>query len=192
MAGRHLTLLLTAIAFAAPAVAAENSSAYTKIILDQCREQPPDPDDPLQSGVWWCEGYAGMPVRVTEGDLRFLISYGADAANEIAAGQTLPAFNTIGDTLEWRLAPGGDGAQHPFATILRFFTDSGDGQKGQYLVVTKLGGPGQVCHVGYVNALLNQDANVIARDVADNAAPGFVCGQDDALTYGLTGDDARE
>jgi len=192
MAGRPLILLLTALAFATPAAAAENASAYTKIILDQCQEQPPDPEDPLQSGVWWCEGYEGMPVRVAEGDLRFLVSYGADAANETAAGQTLPAFNTIGDTLEWRLARGGDGALHPFATILRFFTDSGDGKKGQYLVVTKLGGPGQVCHVGYVNALLNPDANVVAREVADNAAPAFVCGKDTALTYGLTGDDARE
>jgi len=192
MAGRHLILLLTAIGLAVPAVAAENASAYTKIILDQCQEQPTDPEDPLQSGVWWCEGYDGIPVRVAEGDLRFLVSYGADAANEIAAGQTLPAFNTIGDTLEWRLARGSGGALRPFATILRFFTDSGDGQKGQYLVVTKLGGPGQVCHVGYVNALLNPDANVVARQVADNAAPDFVCGKDNALTYGLTGDDARE
>ena len=191
MAGRHLILLLAAMAFSAPA-AAETASAYTKINLDQCQEQPPDPEDPLQSGVWWCKGYDGIPVRVTEGDLRFLISYGTDAANEIAAGQTLPAFNTIGDTLEWRLARGDDGVLRPFATILRFFTDSGDGQKGQYLVVTKLGGPGQVCHVGYVDALLNPDANVVARQVADNAAPHFVCGKDNALTYGLGGNDAGE
>ncbi len=130
MAGRRLILLFTAVALSAPAAAAENASAYTKIILDQCQQQPPDPEDPLQSGVWWCEGYERMPVRVAEGDLRFLVSYGADAANEIAAGQTLPAFNTIGDTLEWRLARGGDGALHPFATILRFFTNFGRWPEG--------------------------------------------------------------
>jgi hypothetical protein len=184
--------LWIAIGVAAPVAAAEYSSAYTKIDLGQCREEPTDPEDPLQSGVWWCDGYAGIPVRVAEGDLRFLVSYGANAAEEIAASQTLPSFNTVGDTLEWRLARGGDGAWRPFATILRFFPDMGEGQKGQVLVVTRLGGPGEVCHVGYVNALINPDANLIAREVADNAAPGFVCGQDTALDYGLVGDDARE
>jgi hypothetical protein len=75
-----------------------------------------------------------MPVRVAEGDLRFLVSYGANAAGEIAAGQTVPQFNTINETLEWRL----DGAGRAFATILRFFTD-GEGEKEQILVVTRLG-----------------------------------------------------
>ncbi len=63
-----------------------------------------------------------------------------------------------------------------------------------------LGDPGALaCHRrrdggrgGYVNALINPDANLIAREVADNAAPGFVCRQDTALDYGLIGDDARE
>lgn len=179
MAGNRLILsLVLAAGFSAPAVSAEYSSTYTKIILEQCLREPPVPDDPLQSAIWWCEGYAGMPVRVAEGDLRYLISYGVNAAAEIAAGQTLPQFNTINETLEWRL----DGAGRAFATILRFFTE-GDGQKGQILVVTKLGGPGQVCHVGYVDALVNRDANVIARQVADNLSPGFVCGRDTAARY---------
>ena len=81
-----------------PASAAENSSAYTRLILDQCRQEPVDPDDPLGGGVWWCEGYAGIPVRVAEGDARFLVSYGEAAAGERAASQTLPAFNTINET----------------------------------------------------------------------------------------------
>jgi hypothetical protein len=127
-----------------------------------------------------------MPVRVAEGDLRFLISYGENAAEEVAAGETLPAFNTIGTTLEWRLERDrSNGSLHPIATILRYFTDSGTGEKGQVLVVTKLGGPGQVCHIGYVDALLNPDANVMARQVAEQAAAGFVCGQDRPGSYGL-------
>ncbi|SDB06740.1 hypothetical protein [Bauldia litoralis] len=179
--------LAISLAVAAPALA-ENSSTYTKLILDQCQQEPLDPEDELQGGVWWCEGYGGMPVRVAEGDLRFLVSYGANAAEELAASQTVPSFNTINETLEWRL----DASGMPIATILRFFTDLVEGQKGQVLVITKLGPPGQICHVGYVDALLNPDANVVARDVADNAAPGFVCGEEIAPAFGLTGDDARE
>ena len=194
MAKRFLTLCLSlALACSASGAFAENASVYTKIRLQDCRQEPLDPEDPLQSGVWWCEGYQGIPVRVAEGDLRFLVSYGPGASDEKAAGQTLPRFNTINETLEWRMAPWLDGSERPIATILRYFLDSIDGGPGgQVLVVTRLGGPGQVCHMGYVDALLNADANAIAREVADNGAPGFDCGRDQALWYGLTGDDAQE
>lgn len=174
---------------ASPSFAAENGSAYTKLVLDQCRQEPPDPDDPLMGGVWWCEGYADIPVRVAEGDERFLVSYGEGAADELAASQTLPAFNVINETLEWRLDPSGK----PFATILRFFTDPGGmGDKVQILVMTRLGPHGQICHIGYVNASINPDANTIAREVVDNLAPVFDCSKDHALEFGLTGDDAEE
>jgi hypothetical protein len=182
-----LSLLLPLLA-TAPA-AAENSSAYTKINLAACRAIPPAPDDPLQSGAWWCEGHAGIPVYVSEGDLRFFVSYGESAPDELAAKTTLPAFNHIGETIEWRLAPNG----RPFATILRFFTSPGDGApEGQVLVLTKVGGPGQICHIGYVNARANPDANALAREVVDNGAGTFDCGADMALEYGLSGDEVPE
>ena len=62
-------------------------------------------------GVFRCEGFGGMDVRVIEGDLRMFVS---DAAMQTAAQQMLPAFNSNGETLEWRLADG-----KPFPTILR-------------------------------------------------------------------------
>jgi hypothetical protein len=176
---------------AAPPAHAENGSAYTRLDLAQCREEAPDPDDPLQSGVWWCEGYDGIPVYVSESDLRFFVSYGEGARDEPAAGTTLPPFNSAGDTIEWRL--GADG--RPFATILRFYTGPGDGApEGQVLVMTWLGGPGQVCHIGYVDARVNPDANELAREVVDNAAASFDCARDKPLQYGLVGGDgdARE
>jgi hypothetical protein len=80
--------------------------------------------------VFRCKGFGGLDVRVAEGDLRMFVSYGPDAAAQTAAQQTVPAFNTTGETLEWRLADG-----EPFATILRFHWDS-DGAKGSTLVVT--------------------------------------------------------
>jgi hypothetical protein len=169
----------------APAFADANGSVYTSLDLAECRQEAPDPEDPVSGGVWWCEGYQGMPVRVAEGDLRFLVSYGADAAAEIAAGETLSPFNRVGATLEWRLASdGASGDRRPIATILRYFTESGDGSEGQVLVVTKLGGAGQVCHIGYVDALANPDANDIARQIADSLAPNFGCGRDIAQTFG--------
>ena len=98
---KPLAVALVVLAgFASPAFANEKASAYTDIDLGACRSEPADPDDPLESGVWWCKGYAGMQVRLSEGDLRFYVSYGADAANEVAASETLPAFNTIGGKIE--------------------------------------------------------------------------------------------
>jgi hypothetical protein len=182
-----LSLLLPLVA-AIPA-AAENLSAYSKVNLDACRAIPPAPDDPLESGAWWCDGHAGIPVYVSEGDLRFFVSYGESAPDELAAKTTLPAFNHIGETIEWRLASDG----RPFATILRFFTSTGDGAPdGQVLVITKLGGPGQICHLGYVDARTNPDANALAREVADNGSTDFDCGRDTALQYGLSGDEVPE
>ena len=81
-----------------------------------------------------------------------------------------------------------DPTAEPFATILRFFTSPGDGApEGQVLVITKLGGPGQVCHIGYIDARANPDANAMAREVVDNGATDFDCGRDAALEYGLLG-----
>ncbi|MBN9022651.1 MAG: hypothetical protein J0H08_11280 [Rhizobiales bacterium] len=185
---RHASLTLClapclALAAAAVPARAENASAYTRIDLDACRAIPPEPDDPLESGAWFCDGYRGLPVYVAEGDLRFFVSYGEGARDELAAATTLPPFNHIGETIEWRTAP--DGA--PVATILRFFTDPGyGGAKGQVLVVTKLGGSGQVCHAGYVDARANPDANAIARGIADGVA-AFDCGSETPRFHGAGG-----
>ena len=179
--------LAAVVALAAPGAALANSSVYTDLDLGKCREEPPDADDPLKSGVWWCEGLDGIPVRVAEGDLRQMVSYGSKAADEPAATQTIGPFNHVGAKIEWRL----DAAGRPVATILRFDTDS-DGRPGSALVVTRLGPPGQVCQVGTVNALANPDANQIARDIADNTATGFVCGKDTVLEFGLSGDEVPE
>lgn len=181
-----LRFLVLYFVMAAPAAAGIYDSAYTKLDLDQCRQEAPDPEDPLSGGVWWCAGYTGIPVRVAEGDLRFLVSFGANAAGEPAAGETLPQFNRIGTTLEWRLeTTPTDGSWRPVATILRYFTQGDFDAEGQVLVVTKLGPPGQICHIGYVDALLNPDANVIARQIAEMGSGSFVCGRDQPSYYGI-------
>ncbi|MGH6864871.1 MAG: hypothetical protein ACREDO_01515 [Methyloceanibacter sp.] len=64
--------------------------------------------------VWRCAGYEGIDVRVAEGDLRIIVSYGPNADTQSAAYETLPQFNNIGDKLEWRVRLEG-GKWRPFA-----------------------------------------------------------------------------
>jgi hypothetical protein len=73
-------------------------------------------------------------------------------------------FNTIGETLEWRLKKDGQGWK-PIATILRY-NWSVDDRKGAILVVTMLGAD-ETCHMAYVEASGNPKANEQARALAD-------------------------
>ncbi|MCB9992404.1 MAG: hypothetical protein H6873_01975 [Hyphomicrobiaceae bacterium] len=165
------------------AMAQSIDSAYTSINLDECQTVPPSAfgDTSEDSAYWACVGYNNSLVLVSEGDLRMFVSYGDSAINETAWHQTLPAFNELNDTLEWRLKKV-DGNWVPFATIVRYFTDAGDGsEKGEILVVTRLE-PGNTCHVAYVDAKLTPDANVVARQFADQFAPTFNCVVDEIHT----------
>jgi hypothetical protein len=152
--------------------AQEATSAYTDLDLGQCSV---DQTDDFGT-VWACPGYRGIPVMVAESDLRFLVSYGLESTTEKAAEQSLPPFNTVGEKIEWRLAPAGGGLK-PFATILRFRLEAEGEASGEVLVVTRLG-KGATCQVAYIDARANPDANEKAREAADTLARTFDC--DDA------------
>ena len=98
-----------------------------------------------------------------------------------AAEQTLGAFNTPfvdsshRATVEWRFTIK-DKRKVPFAMIVRYFTEM-DGHKGEVLVVTRIAGK-EACHAGYVDALANTNAIVIARRIADERARTFDCRKD--------------
>jgi hypothetical protein len=162
---------------AAPTVA----SAYTRFDAKTCRHRKGR--DVEDYGSWRCRGYAGIAVRLSAGDQRMFVSFGPRAAREPAAAETLPAFNdAYRGTIEWRGERGRDGKLKPFATILRWnVMREGDRRKpsGRVLVVTRLP-PGGVCHVGYVDARANPDANALARQLADERARAFRCGVDKA------------
>ncbi len=161
-----IVLVLAAL----PALGQENQSSYTDLNLDECSIVSSDD----MGSTWTCSGYRGIPVMVAEGDLRFFISYGLKMAEERAAEQTLPPFNHPGERIEWRLGMK-DGELKPIATILRFFTQREEGEdEAQILVVTRLG-VGATCHVAYVDATANSDANELARQAADEIAPEFDC-----------------
>ncbi len=185
---RHAALLALVL-LASPAAEAQTrtESVYTKLILGECGQELAAPNQEMESARFWCRGYHDMDVMVAEGDLRFFVSYGPNAENELAASETLPQFNTIGETLEWRVQPTPDGGWEAFATILRFHLDAMESTRpGQVLVVTRLGETGTVCHVAYVDALLNPNPNALAREATDTIARDFVCGLDQPVWMGIT------
>jgi len=162
---------------ALPAPANPVRSLYTTVEIKACKRLKRHRD----GGAWRCEGLAGYPVYVAEGDLRQFVSVGANPEKRRAATQTLGPFNTIFEpgsgraTVEWRFDRRGE-RQIPYATIVRFHT-SQDGRKGDVLVVSKVG-DGDTCHMAYIDALANEDAIALARRIADREAKSFDCAQE--------------
>jgi hypothetical protein len=175
---KHLGLALLGVGLAAlPAQAAFNS-AYTDLDLDQCLLL--DADD--FGASWACPGYKGYPLKVMEGDLRFSLAYGFGDNNQNGT-QTLSPFNELGPKLEWRLS-NASGRWLPIATIVRYHTaDPVTGEnKGQVLVVSQIA-EGNSCHIAYVDALANENANALAREAADEAGD-FDCANDEVEIIG--------
>ena len=153
-----------------PALAADEIiSAYTDINLDECIVM----ESSDFGSSWACPGYKGYPLQVSEGDLRFFVSYGFGAKEERAAEQTPPPFNYLGAKIEWRLS-NESGGFRPFATIVRYFVDNDSDKDGQVLVGSKIE-PGATCHVAYIDALANSGANELAQEAADTMARDFDC-----------------
>lgn len=177
---------LCAIGAASPARAEEASSAYTKVdVRKDCKHEPGRAEEDY--GGWLCKGYAAAPMWLGAGDQRMFVSFGRRAKDEPAASETLAPFNDFYEgVVEWRLAAG-----MPFAAIMRWnYKTQADRENrkatGRALVVTRLP-PGPVCHVGYVDARANANANALARQIADGHARGFVCGKDKPVILGAVG-----
>jgi hypothetical protein len=187
----RITLAALALAgapfVAAPALAQSTASAVTKLDLDKCRHTAGKAEEDY--GEWRCQGYGGIPVHISAGDQRSYVSFGRNAKKELAAQQTLTSFNGEGDSIEWRGVRGAGGKLKPFATIMPWSTTVSGGDepvRGRMLVVTRLG-PSGVCHVGYVDAKANDDAETLARKIADETARPFKCGSDKPQILGKRG-----
>lgn len=171
-----------------------SDSAYTKLDLDNCDEISAD-DISISTR---CPGYRDYDVYFVEGDLRQSLHYGPIRQEIIDdAFESFAPFNYVNDTIEWRL--GADG--RPFAAIQRWFIENPgpDGTPtkettGQVLVVSRVAQPddGLGCVIGYVDALANSEANVLARRIADNEARDFACGYQERQWYGNRGEKAGE
>lgn len=152
------------------------SSVYSDLDIEQC--QILNEDSEFGSVSYKCDGQFGYDVYVTEGDLRFYIAHSATGEPpEGTIGQTVAPFNNLGPKLEWRFEES-DGTPTPFATIVRYkyqtMNDDGTYGNGQALVVSRFRS-GETCHVAYIDAFANAEANVMAREVADKYASGGEC-----------------
>ncbi len=149
-------------------------SLYTSLDLSACKALANDP----RGVAKLCEGLPGYPVYVAESDRGTYVSVGSDAEKRQAAQQTLKAFNTLFErggrrtTVEWRFVVR-DQQTVPYATIVRYFTQSATGN-GEVLVVTRVTDL-ETCHVAYIDALANADAIVLARKLADTVARSKSC-----------------
>jgi hypothetical protein len=171
--------------FATPAVSQTVSRVYTQLDSDKCRHSKGR--DVEDYGSWRCAGHDGIGVYLSAGGQRMQVSFGRNAAREPAASQTFPGFNSAyKGTIEWRIETPPKRKPRAFATILRWNVKlAGDERDttGRVLVVTRLG-PGGVCHVGYVDARANPNANELAVKLADERARGFKCGADKPTVAG--------
>lgn len=173
--------------------AAEPQSAYTKIDDSDCKLVAE-----YEAGATsYCKGHDGIWLRVDDGDSRVSVTYGIDPDEPAEAErkfESFGSFNSINDVVEWRFRDDVNGGR-PYAAILRWLIsirrDSGNDinwDTGQVLVVSRVAdGDTPGCVVGYVDALVNADANTMARGIADTLAADFQCGVDEPAYHGKTG-----
>jgi hypothetical protein len=192
----RICVALAALGFViAPAASQPIDYTYTRFDAKKCKhEKGTEVED---YGSWVCPGLGKLRVRLSAGDQRMYVTYGSWKKDDIASSQTLPGFNDVYEgTVEWRIEKTAKGETRPFATILRWNIilpsdrDKATGPikaNGRVLVVTRLG-PGGVCHVGYVDATANKDANELARKLADERARTFKCGKDKRIVLGNKGE----
>ena len=168
-----------------PAASQTVTRVYTQLDSDKCRHTKGQGVEDY--GSWLCPGHDGIAVHLSAGDQRMHVSFGRNAGREPAARETFPRFNSAyKGTIEWRIETPPAGKPRAFATILRWNVKLEDDERdttGRVLVVTRLG-PGGVCHVGYVDARANPNANELAQQLADEKARGFRCGADKPIVAG--------
>lgn len=158
-------------------------SRYITFDLDACATI--ERDEESGAIIQRCNDEEDYELYVAEGDLRYFVGYGPNGLNQRAFSQTLSPFNRINNVLELRHY---EGAGEAYAAILRYYTDSGMGDgssEGEVLVVTKLDGE-EACHMAYIDARANPNANELAREIADGDE-GFDCTRDEPQVIGETG-----
>ncbi|MDP9631858.1 UNVERIFIED_ORG: hypothetical protein J2W85_003937 [Ensifer adhaerens] len=182
-----------AAALAATPVLA-NDSVYSDVSRDKCTivEEV--------EGIFMsmtCPGPDGYPAHFKESDIRQSFFFGYLNARYLKEGfETFGPFNHAGTMVEWRL----NKDKVPVSAILRWVIENGDPKTGegnsaydgQVLVISKVAQKedGIGCVAGYVDALANPDPNTLARKIADDIAPGFRCGIDEAAYHGKRGEKA--
>ena len=169
-----MSKFLAAILFLiAPGLAlAANTSVYTKYDIAKCPKLDVGNTDQGDSGSWLCNGFGNLKIYFAEGDLRDFVAFGKSPKLHCAAEQTFSGFNSVNNTIEWRLNKG-----KPIAAIQRWTVsyDPEDSAKTKtWLVVTRIES-GNSCHMAVVEGAF-PNANIKAREIADSLAEKFECG----------------
>jgi len=176
---KRLLTACTLVALTMPAQAGDMTSVYTTLDLKKNCQVIEETEEGGSVSLL-CMGYKNFPIHFSEGDLRHSVQFGYVDPNRQNVWQSFAQWNRISTTVEWRLR--GD---RPVAAILRWFIENTDDagsadptRVGQVLVVSRVGQQAdrQACVVGYIDALANSDANVLARELADSEAADFTCG----------------
>ena len=170
---RHLAFLAFLAAGSSIAFAGQVTSVYSDFDLKKCKALELYADEG-EGGIWQCEGIKGFDVLYLEGDLRGYIAFGPEARSQCTSAQTFGAFNSPGPKIEWRMENG-----KPIATIFRWFTENGSGEENSrqnWLVVTKLNGK-DACRTALIDTKY-PNANIVARDKADEDPRDFNCEKD--------------
>ncbi len=151
-----------------------NTSAYTDLDLDRCRQTSSSPEEG-GSATWQCPGYGGVPLLVAEGDLRFDIDAGVDSGQF----ETGTWFSTLGPRVEWRLR-----GRQPVAIIYRLVLSGDNRPKRNVLGVETIGRAGRPgCIIAWI-AGSAPNSNLLARQQADARGASFRCGRDKVAAIG--------
>lgn len=184
-ASGFLLSALIAVAATSSAAAQQNASVYTSVAAKTCKkfESVKVSGDEIAATLD-CKGMPGYSVVVSEDDLRTTVAIGFNrmhAKEQPSLGQGFAPFNSVHDTLEWRIDAK---TKKPFATIQRWFiADNADLDKDSrpktvgLLVVTRIP-PGPSCHVAYIDVAANEIPNALAQQAADELAKKFDCRRD--------------
>lgn len=195
---RHFAVFFAATLFALPASAQQNQSQYTSVAAKNCKKiQSVKIGNDEFSTTLACKGIAhrlrGYYAVVEETDLRTTVTITLEplkAKDHPAYQQGFAPFNSVHDTLEWRL----DGSSKaPIAAIQRWRIADNDNldKDGRpntvgLLVVTRIP-PGPSCHVAYIDVRANENPNALAQKAADELAQNFDCAKDKIHVIGKRG-----
>lgn len=178
------------LVFAALAPArAELVSEYTDLVAERdCALVGRAADGEGDWANFVCPGYKGYPVVLSYADARESVFYGFPPEGEAGfVWESFEGFNSSGPTIEWRIDRQ-EGGEIPFATIHRWTVSHPDDPDAQIevLVVEKVGllPERQSCAVGYVVASGNPQANEQSRNLADEQARDFACGDQPSVLAG--------
>lgn len=167
----------------AVAAYAQSPASQITMALDWQRCTVIEEDEASNTVVRRCDKSGGPDIYVAEVMRHFFVGYGPEGQKQKAFNQSLLPFNSVNDTVVLRARHG----EAPYAAILRYFTENETHTvRGQILVITKLQGS-EACHMAYVDAEANSNADTLAEQTADVMAPAFDCNRDEPKIVGESG-----